>query len=427
VLFGALVLVLVAAGVVVVVALARDRSPSCGGDEHRVGGSEVPTVLAAGAADTDDPRLNHLVRAANGWGLGTVVGEVGYDYGQWVSVTGLPGGRLGVVTKRDPVLGVLDDDLHARWGIRQAPVQHAYDVDDTRYVQLELAKDRPLQVSTYRLSDGHRSWCAEVGSTPTRYGDPLATALLADGDLLVVADATGPRATVTRLGGRTGHPQWTRTLGGIDRGDTATALGAVVVVGGRSAAELGDPSVPAPAGAALTALDPATGQTRWTWGGGQQVHVLGAADGDVVLAAVAAGGRRIVAVDGNGHARWSVPAPVGTTDLALRGPVVVARTPTALVGLDATSGRERWRVGYSDHPQFFPYGFDLESQPMLDARHLLLGTTAAVRTLDLTTGQMASHPLPSDGINTTYWPYQLAVSGDLLAVVTNTGTVVLRR
>ena len=85
-----------------------------------------------------------------------------------------------------------------------------------------------------------------------------------------------------------------------------------------------------------------------------------------------------------------------------------------------------WRSAYSDRPQFFPYGFTLDAQPMLDAGHLLLGTTTAVRSLDLATGRMTSYPLPTDGINTTYWPYQLAVTGNLVTVVTNTGAVVLR-
>jgi hypothetical protein len=64
---------------------------------------------------------------------------------------------------------------------------------------------------------------------------------------------------------------------------------------------------------------------------------------------------------------------------------------------------------------------------MLDATHLLLGTTTAVRSLDLDTGRMTTYPLPTDGVDTTYWPYQVVVSGDLVTVVTNTGAVVLRR
>jgi hypothetical protein len=40
---------------------------------------------------------------------------------------------------------------------------------------------------------------------------------------------------------------------------------------------------------------------------------------------------------------------------------------------------------------------------------------------------MTSARLPTDGVSTTYWPYQLAVSGGLIAVATNTGAVVVRR
>jgi outer membrane protein assembly factor BamB len=424
VLLAALTLTVVAGGVVVVVGLARDRSPSCGGDEHRVSADDVPGVFTS---HEDDARLARLVQAARGWGLGEVVGEVGFDYGQWLSVTALPGDRLGVTTKRDPVLGVVDDRLDARWGLRQARVQHAYDADQDRYLQLELAKDRPQQVSAYRLGDGHRDWCAQVGTTPTRYGDPLATAMLTDGDVVVVADASGPRAVVTRLGSRSGRAQWTRTLAGVDRGDAASALGSVVVVGGRPAFELDDPAVRAPSGPALTALDIASGRPRWTWGAGARVHVLGVAGDDLVLEQQDGPAHRLVALDAAGRASWSVAAPAGTSDVALRAGVVVARTPAALVGLDASTGRVRWRAGYPARPQFFPYGFDLDAQPMLDADHLLLGTTTAVRALDLDTGRMTAYPLPTDGINTTYWPYQLAVSGDLVTVVTNTGAVVLRR
>jgi hypothetical protein len=87
----------------------------------------------------------------------------------------------------------------------------------------------------------------------------------------------------------------------------------------------------------------------------------------------------------------------------------------------------RWRLPYPDRPRFFPYGFDLDAAPMLDGHHLLLGTTTAVRALDLDTGALRTYPLPTDGISTTYWPYQLAVAGRLVVVVTNTGAVALRR
>jgi hypothetical protein len=134
----------------------------------------------------------------------------------------------------------------------------------------------------------------------------------------------------------------------------------------------------------------------------------------------------LLALGRDGAPAWTAVAPAGTVDVALRGATVVARTATALVGLDASTGRQRWRTALPSGGQFFPYGFDLDAQPMLDGDHLLLGTTAAVRSLDLATGRLTTHPLPTDGINTTYWPYQLVVAGDLVVVVTNTGAVALR-
>ena len=64
--------------------------------------------------------------------------------------------------------------------------------------------------------------------------------------------------------------------------------------------------------------------------------------------------------------------------------------------------------------------------PLLDADHALIGSTTALHALDLSDGSMTPAALPTDGINTTYWPYQLAVSDGLIAVATNTGAVVAR-
>jgi hypothetical protein len=90
-------------------------------------------------------------------------------------------------------------------------------------------------------------------------------------------------------------------------------------------------------------------------------------------------------------------------------------------------GRRLWQRGVPARPQFLPYGFELDSVPLLDGDHVLIGGTTALHTLDLRTGAMTSAPLPTDGINTTYWPYQLAVSDGLIAVATNTAAVVVRR
>ena len=94
---------------------------------------------------------------------------------------------------------------------------------------------------------------------------------------------------------------------------------------------------------------------------------------------------------------------------------------------DLTDGHRLWQRSVQARPQFLPYGFELDSVPLLDADHVLIGGTTALHTLDLGTGGMTEAALPTDGINTTYWPYQLAVTGDAIGVVTNTGAVVARR
>jgi hypothetical protein len=106
---------------------------------------------------------------------------------------------------------------------------------------------------------------------------------------------------------------------------------------------------------------------------------------------------------------------------------VLVRGSTTLAAYDVASGRRVWQRPVPQQPQFFPYGYTLDSAPLLDADRLLLGTTTALRVLDVRSGAMRAYPLPTDGINTTYWPYQLAVSPRAVAVATNTGTVVLHR
>ena len=66
-----------------------------------------------------------------------------------------------------------------------------------------------------------------------------------------------------------------------------------------------------------------------------------------------------------------------------------------------------------------PTASELDDAPLLDDGHVLLGTTTALRTLDLATGAFTSStPLPTDGVSTTYWPYAVAVTDRLVAVAT---------
>ncbi len=111
---------------------------------------------------------------------------------------------------------------------------------------------------------------------------------------------------------------------------------------------------------------------------------------------------------------WSrTPTREATFDAALMAGRILVRAGNRWSAYDTEAGRRLWTRLLPERPQFLPYGFELDSVPLLDADHALIGGTTALHTLDLRTGTMTSARLPTDGINTTYWPYQLAVSGGL--------------
>jgi hypothetical protein len=116
-------------------------------------------------------------------------------------------------------------------------------------------------------------------------------------------------------------------------------------VGGRPAFALDDPSVTSPDGPALTALDPATGQTRWTWGERQRAHLLGVADARLVVEVHQGSGRRLVAVDDTGRtydiARWVV-GPGRTA--SIQGSVPVQPDHIDRLEIRATSGTPLLRL-----------------------------------------------------------------------------------
>jgi len=399
---------------------------ACGSDEKVVGSAD-PVFGQIGASG--DARLERLATSASHWGLGTVAGGVGYDYGQWLSLGGSSDGLIAW-TRRDPVISFLDSDLRVRWGLRQAAVPHAWTANADSFFQLELSPKHRLWLSSYRLSDGHRSWCAVVGARPTRRTDPYGTAFLPGGDLLVLArGSTG--SEVTRLDIRTGNARWSHPITGIDQGDYLGDLGnGTALVGGRASYEMGDRETRRPAGSALVAIDTRTGNARWRYGGdqnGDQVHVIGRIGDIVLVQQLSTRGADLVGLGLDGTVRWRRPAAKLGRDFATAGSMLVANTGHAFVGLDPHNGRERWRTPYPRVPQYLPYGFVLAAQPMLDARHLLIGGTTGLHALDVRTGKILTYRLPADGVNTTYWPYQMVLTDKLLAVVTNTGAVVLAR
>ena len=106
--------------------------------------------------------------------------------------------------------------------------------------------------------------------------------------------------------------------------------------------------------------------------------------------------------------------------------MLVTRAERVLTGYDL-AGSKVWTATVRSKDQPFPYGFELAAQPSLDEGHRLLAGTAALHRLDVRTGALHDFPLPRDGINTTWWPYQLVATAQSVLVVTNTGAVVIDR
>jgi outer membrane protein assembly factor BamB len=415
-------LVLVAVSSALVGCSHSSGTTACGSDESVVRSAD-PVFGQVGASG--DQRLEKLADRTSTWGLGKVVGGVGYDYGQWLSLGSSSAGLIAW-TRRDPVISFLGADLKARWGLRQASVPHAWTADQDSFFQLELSAKHRLWLSSHRLSDGHRSWCAVVGTRPTRQTDPYGTAFVPGGDLLVLARGS-KGSELTRLDVHSGKEKWTQPLAGIDRGDYLGDLGnGLALVGGRASYEIGDQDLPQPAGSALVAIDESSGAVRWRHDG-DQVHVVGRIGETVVLQQLSAKGAELVGLGVDGKVRWSRPAAKLGSDFAAAGAMLVANTGNAFVGLSPANGHERWRTPYPKVPQYLPYGFVLAAQPLLDAHHLLIGGTTGLHALDLGTGMIRTRRLPTDGINTTFWPYQVVLADKQLAVVTNTGAVVLAR
>ncbi len=133
-------------------------------------------------------------------------------------------------------------------------------------------------------------------------------------------------------------------------------------------------------------------------------------------------------IDSSGRQVWdAAPAGGARLDATLRSGRVLVRVDDRWSAYAVEDGRRLWSRLLPSRPQFLPYGFELDSIAMLDDDHALFGGTTAVHTMDLRTGRLASADLPTDGISTTYWTYQVAVSPGLIAVATNTGAVVVRR
>jgi hypothetical protein len=419
------VLVVVVAAVVVVV---RSTSARC--TDEVVQSPRSPLLSPAGMVEQPDERLDRLAAAVQAMGgpVGEVLAGVGYDYGQWLHLYGVDDGLLAF-TKNNRGLTVLDPaTLRARFAVRPATSRIAWDASGDDLLLLDLARDHDTWGSAYSLADGHRRWCAQLGQSQ-RAGQPVATAFLDDGDVVTALPGDRGRIALTRLSGTDGDERWTRSYSGMDRADYLGPLSAdLLVVGGSAEYRLAD-QPQTKGGPVISAVHAATGRRAWSWDAepGSTAHVVGVAGGLVVVVERGPGGVRMFALDDGGTERWSVSPSDAAYETALRGGVVLTKSAAALHGYDASTGNLLWTTRVPTDRTYFPYGFTLSQMPSLDEDHVLVPTTSALVVLDVHDGSQVSYPLPTDGISTTYWPYQLLVTADLLGVVTNTGAVVARR
>jgi len=424
--FAAFLLVVV--GVVVVV--VRTQVGPCRDD--LVDSPRDPLLSPAQMKAQPDARLDALAGAVTAMSppFGDVAAGVGYDYDQWLHLYGVEGGVLAFTKNNAPVTLLDPSTLEPRWSLRPDSKRIAWDASGDRFLLLDLSAKDATRVSAYDTGDGHRVWCAEVDQE-NRSGDPVSTAFLEDGDVLTALPEGDPgRITVTRLSGRTGKQVWSRSLATVARADYLGPLtGDLVVAGGTEEFRLGEQTADSKGGAVLTAFDAADGKQAWTWSAesGALLHVVGVDSGRVVAVTRGEGGVRLFALSEAGKELWSAVPEDAAYEATLRDGVVVTKSASALHGYDSATGKLLWKKTVPADRTYFPYGFSLGQMPSLDDGHVLVPTTTALVALDVHDGSEATYPLPVDGVSTTYWPYQLLATPDLVGVVTNTGAVVARR
>ncbi len=412
--------------------------PDCGQAVTEVtsGQSSSPFLDAQDRAEQPDHDRDTLVATLDAAEapFGEVLGAVGYHYEQWAQVSAFEQG-IGVRTRDNPDFTMLDDQsLKPLWSVQVSTKRSTYDASDRDYVVATMpAKAAPTLVSL-DADTGRRRWCQELGGSVVGAEDPFGTQILDDGSVVVLTPGSGTKEHLTRLSGKDGATQWQRTTG-ADEGDFLGSLGDGMLLAGGSAHEtfldtqaLAD----RPASRALVAFSASSGKQRWTWDtpAGSGAHVVGTDPGTgiAVVEEWTGGVGRLVALDRDGKEIWTVGSPgAGFFDSTLRAGRVLVRSGNRWAAYDARDGHRLWQRLMPTKPQFLPYGFELGSIPLLDEDHALVGGTTALHVLDLNTGRLSSTALPTDGINTTYWPYQTAVSAGLIAVATNTGAVVMRR
>ena len=142
--------------------------------------------------------------------------------------------------------------------------------------------------------------------------------------------------------------------------------------------------------ARLRALEARTGEERWSYPigdaascGGVPVRITQAADGYVYVSA----GTRVLAIDvASGHVRWHFEAPAVflCPPTFVPGPAVtgggvyLADYLGTVYALDATDGRDRWRIATESRASIEPV--------LVAAGHVHVGSGKGLYTLDAVTG-----------------------------------------
>lgn len=414
--------------------------PECGAEVTHVPGdrSTSPFLDAEQRAeqpDVDrDAVVDALAKAPSPFG--EVLGAVAYHYEKWARVGAFAQG-IGVRTRDNPDFTMLDDEtLEPLWSVEVDTLRSAYDASERRYLVATMPTDAAPDVVGMDAANGQRVWCTTLGETTVGPNDPFATQILDNQDVAMLAPGDDDDERLVRLSGVDGSEVWQRTLD-ADSGDFVGELGdGTLLLGGREQFRLFDPESVAKrgAGAALVLVSARDGKTIWTRQApaGADLHVIGTDTGSDTAMVSEWNTRtrttRLIAIDENGSQAWyAVPARGAYFDATLRSGRVLVRAGNRWSAYEIENGRRLWTRVLPGRPQLLPYGFQLDGVPLLDADHALVGGTTALHTLDLRTGTMTAAALPTDGISTTYWPYQLAVSEGLIAVATNTGAVVVRR
>ena len=321
--------------------------------------------------------------------IGEVLGAVGYHYEQWAQVSAYAQG-IGVRTRDNPDFTMLDDEtLDPRWSVEVGTKRSAYDASDKRYLVATMPADAAPDLVSLDADTGRRVWCASLEGAAVRGQDPFATQLLEDEDTAVLTPGSGSKERIVRLSARDGGLVWERELD-ADGGDFLGDMGdEKLLAGGRAQFELFDPSSVAKRkeGVALALISARDGHTIWTRRepAGSDVHVLGT-DPETRTAVVIEwdsrqGTAMLRAINEDGNQEWyAVPARGEYFDAALRAGRILVRAGNRWSAYAIEGGHRLWTRTIPDKPQFLPYGFELDSVPLLDDDHVLIGGTTALHT-----------------------------------------------